>query len=216
MKLLLDRGAQVNARAKTKYTALMVAAQYQDSSAAIRLLLEHGAQVRAPQGESAPLFNAHPLFLAAYAGNAEILPQLRDAGGQVEDPMILIGTSSTTPLMGAVRYGNLAVARALVGIGASVNQTDGSGVSPLGRAALGNQVEMARFLIEQGADVNHVDKMGMTPLLWAASIDFGDSAMIDLLLTSGAHTDAKSKAGLTAVDLARKYNHTHLIASLER
>jgi len=55
----------------------------------------------------------------------------------------------------------------------------------------------------------------MTPLLYAASIDFGDSAMIELLIRPGARTDARTKEGLTALDLARKYNHTHLVASLQ-
>ncbi|MBV9770161.1 MAG: hypothetical protein JOZ32_11370, partial [Bryobacterales bacterium] len=70
-------------------------------------------------------------------------------------------------------------------------------------------------LIDRGADVNHADKIGFTPLLYAASIDFGDSAMIDLLLKSGARADVRTKDGLTALDLARKYRHTHLIPSLE-
>jgi len=60
-----------------------------------------------------------------------------------------------------------------------------------------------------------VDKKGMTPLLYAASIDFGDSAMTELLLKSGAAANARTSQGLTALDLARKYNHTHLLASLE-
>jgi ankyrin repeat protein len=39
--------------------------------------------------------------------------------------------------------------------------------------------------------------------------------MIDLLLKSGARPDTRTKDGLTALDLARKYNHTHLLARLE-
>jgi ankyrin repeat protein len=62
--------------------------------------------------------------------------------------------------------------------------------------------------------VNHADKKGMTPLLYAASIDFGDSAMADLLVRSGARTGARTREGLTALDLAHKYNHTHLVVSL--
>ena len=79
-----------------------------------------------------------------------------------------------------------------------------------------NRVDLARLAIQRGADVNHVDKKGMTPLLYAASIDFGDSAMVELLMKSGARADARSKEGLTALDLARKYQHTHLLASLTR
>ena len=55
---------------------------------------------------------------------------------------------------------------------------------------------------------------GMTPLLYAASIDFGDAAMVNLLLKSGARPNARTKEGL-AFELARKYKYTHLLASLE-
>ena len=216
MKLLLDKGARINTRAKTGYSALMVAAQYRESTPAINLLLDRGAQVRPPAGERAPLFNAHPLFLAAYAGNAEILGRLHKAGDRLDDTMVLIGTSATTPLMGAARLGNVPVARTLLELGAAVDQADGSGITALGRAVLGNQLEIARLLIERRSDVNHVDKLGMTPLLYAASIDFGDSAILDLLLKSGARKDARNKEGLTALDLARRYQHTHLLPSLAR
>jgi ankyrin repeat protein len=54
----------------------------------------------------------------------------------------------------------------------------------------------------------------MTPLLYAASIDFGGSAIIDLLLKAGANPAARTKEGLTALDLANKYNHTHLVSTL--
>ena len=59
---------------------------------------------------------------------------------------------------------------------------------------------MAGFVVGRGADVNHVDKKGMTPLLYAASIDFGNSALIDLLVKSGARLDARIGEGLTALD----------------
>jgi ankyrin repeat protein len=75
---------------------------------------------------------------------------------------------------------------------------------------------MARMLIERGADVNRQDTLGMTPLLWAAASSFGDAAMVDLLIASGARTDARDTDGLTPLELARKYNHTQLISSLER
>ncbi len=55
----------------------------------------------------------------------------------------------------------------------------------------------------------------MTPL-YAASIDYGNSTMVDLLLKSGAKTNARTKEGLTALDLAHKYNHANLLPSLEK
>jgi ankyrin repeat protein len=190
----------------------MVAAQHgTHSTAAVRLLLAHGADASQSQGQ--PLFNADPLFLAAYGGNADVLPDLLKAGASLNGEMRLIGTSNTDAISGAVRHGYLDVARVLVGLGAPVDRTDAR-ITPLVKAVLGDQVEMARFLISKGADVNHVDGNGMTPLLYAASIDFGSSAMIDMLLKAGARTDMKTKEGKTALELARQYKHTHLIESL--
>jgi ankyrin repeat protein len=214
MRLLIDRGANVNARSETKYTALMVAAQYgTHSTAAIRLLLARGADGSPSQGR--PLFNADPLFLAAYGGNAEVLPDLLKAGASLNGEMTLIGTSNSDAISGAVRHGYLDVADTLVKLGAPVDRTDAR-ITPLVKAVLGDQVEMAKFLISKGADVNHVDGNGMTPLLYAASIDFGSPAMIDMLLKAGARTDMTTKQGKTALELARQYKHTHLIPSLER
>ena len=215
MTLLLQRGADVNARANSRFSALMVAAQYQEGDAAINLLLDRGAQVAAPAA-GAPVFNANPFFLASYAGNAKSLKRLLAAGGKLDEAMIAIGTSRTTPMLGAFKFGDIEVARTLLDLGAPVDFADGNGITMLGRAALNNDIEMARLLISRGATVNVVDKMGMTPLLWAANIDFGDAAMIELLLQAGARADVRNKDGLTALELARKLGHANLIPALER
>jgi len=55
--------------------------------------------------------------------------------------------------------------------------------------------------------VNHLDNFGMTPLLYAASIDFGDTAVMEKLIAAGADVSAKNKGGLTALDLAKNYRH---------
>ena len=215
MKLLLDRGANADARAKNRYSALLVAANYPGSSAAMNLLLDHGATVRLPKGQGAPLFNAHPIFLATFAGNPDIMGRLHKEGDRVDDKMNVLGMFPTlTPLMALATSHRTDAVRALLDAGAQVDEADDDGITVLSWAAIANRVEMARLLIQRGADVNHVDKKGMTPLLYAASIDFGDSAMIDLLLKSGARAGARTKEGLTALDLARKYKHTHLLASL--
>ena len=79
-----------------------------------------------------------------------------------------------------------------------------------------NRLDLARLFLQLGADVNAVDKVGYTPLLLAASIDFGDTGMIELLLAAGADINARNPAGRTALDLAREYQHTRFIAILER
>jgi ankyrin repeat protein len=216
MKLLIDRGANADARAKNRYSALLVAAQYPGSSAAMNLLLDHRAKVRLPKGQGAALFNAHPTVLAAFSGNADIIGRLHKEGDRVDDKMNVLGMFPATPLLELAATHQTHAVRALLDEGAKVDEADNDGITVLSWAAIANRVEMARLLIERGADVNHVDKKGMTPLLYAASIDFGDSAMIDLLLKSGAKASSRTKDGQTALDLARTYKHTHLLASLER
>jgi len=215
MRLLIDRGADVNARARSRFSALMVAAQYQEGDAAINLVLDRGAQV-APPADGAPVFSANPFVLASYAGNAKSLKRLLAAGGKVDDAFIAIGTSRTTPMLGAFKFGDVDVANTLLDLGAPVDFADGNGITMLGRTVLNNEVEMARTLIARGANVNVVDKLGMTPLLWAANVDFGDTAMIEVLLKSGAKTDARNKDGLTPLELARKYGHATLVPVLEK
>jgi ankyrin repeat protein len=194
LKLLLDRGADVNAQAKSKYSALMVAAAYRDGTPGMKVLLAHGADVT-----GAPA----PLNIAAGIGNSEILKPLRDAGSGLD-----------RALLAAVRIGELDAARVLLDLGAPVEEADKSDATALDRAVMANDLGLVRLLIEHGANVNRVGRSGMTPLLYAASIDFGDSGMVELLLKSGARGDAVTKDGLTALDLARKYGHSHLIASL--
>jgi len=216
MKLLIDRGANADGRAKNRYSALLVTAQYPGSEAAMNFLLDHGARVRLPKGEGAPLFNAFPIFLAAFSGNSGIIARLHKEGDRVDDKMNVIGMFPATPLMQLTGSNRTASARALLDAGANADDIDADGISMLSWATISNRVDMARVLIEHGADVNHADKKGMTPLLYAASIDFGDSAMVDLLLKSGASTSARTKEGLTALELARQYKHVHLLPSLER
>jgi ankyrin repeat protein len=210
MKLLLDHGAKLNAVTKNGYSAMLMSSLYTDSGPALRLLLDRGAELH-PAGS---LFKAYPLALAAIAGNAEAVRQLHAAGDGVDDVYDYTGLQPAPPLVLISSMDEIDVARALLDSGASVDKADGDGLTALFWATLSNKTNMAQLLIEHGADVNHADKQGMTALLYSASIDFGDSAMIDLLLRAGANPNARTPDGLTALDLARKYNHTHLIASL--
>ena len=68
MKLLISRGAKVDARSKSKFTALLVAAQYPGATPAMTLLLDHGAKPPLPEGDDAPQFKMTATFLASFSG----------------------------------------------------------------------------------------------------------------------------------------------------
>jgi ankyrin repeat protein len=212
-KLLLDRGADVNRRSDRKYSALMVAAQYRDSDDAIRLLLDRGAKVDAGLEDGRPAGDASAIYFAAHVGNGGLIPVLQRAGGSIEGRALMFGSDPIGPLGVAVMYDHAEAAEALLKLGAAVNPREASDVGPLVRAVTGNRVEMARLLIRHGADVNRVSDKGMTALMYAAAANFGDSAMIDLLLKSGARTDLRDQTGRSAADFAREYNEklVHLL-----
>jgi ankyrin repeat protein len=213
-KLLLDRGAHVNGRSKSKYSALMLACLYPGAAPTVRLLLDRGAEMRPPKGAGAPLYNASPLMLATFGGNADLIGTLMHAGARVDEKMLVLGMFPSSPIANAIIFGDVASMRALLDAGADPNETDDSGFTLLYTAVIGNHTEGARLLIQRGARVDAVDPRGMTPLLYAASADFGDSSMVNLLLKMGANPAARTKEGLTAQDLARKYGHNYLTASL--
>jgi hypothetical protein len=119
-------------------------------------------------------------------------------------------------MLGAFKFGDTDVIRTLLELGAPVDFADGNQITMLSRSVLNHELELAKMLIARGANVNATDKLGMSPLLWAASSDFGDTTMVELLLKSGAKADAKNRDGRTALDLARAYKHDYLVPALER
>src|SRR5260370_37823667 len=90
-KLLLERGAGVNARSKTRYSALLVAAQYPDSMPATKLLLDKGAELQLPTDAGEPMFNASGLTLATMSGNVEAIRLYAARGERFDDAYLYIG-----------------------------------------------------------------------------------------------------------------------------
>jgi ankyrin repeat protein len=211
VKLLIDRGADVRARAKSGFTALIVAATYLGSSESVKLLLEHGAEARPGEGV---MFDASPLFFAAEAGDQESVSLLLTKGANPNRKMRVIGMFPTSPLLAAVTFGDPVVVKELLSGGADIREKDDDGMTDLHWAVVTHHPESARALLAAGADANAVDRFGYTPLLYAATIDFGDAATVAVLTRAGADPNVKDKTGKTA--LARARDYPYLRAALEK
>lgn len=206
VKLLIDRGADVRAKAKSGFTALLVATTYRGSSESVKLMLEHGAEVNPDKDV---MYNATPLFMAAVAGDRDNIALLRAKGADPNRRMNLIGMFPTSPLIGAVGFGDAAVVKALIAGGADIHEKDPDSMTPLHWSVVAHHPDVAKVLLDGGADVNAVDRYGYTPLLYAATIDFGDAETAKVLLQAGADPNVKARKGETPLSQARDLPYVH-------
>jgi ankyrin repeat protein len=116
VKLLIERGADVNARAATGITALMVAARHRGNAEVVRLLLKQGARPNPDKGIEVRN-DASALFFAIMAEDTRIIGALLDAGARLDSRMKLIGRIPVNPLFLATVSGDPAVVDCLIARG---------------------------------------------------------------------------------------------------
>ncbi len=204
MRLLLDRGAAVNAQNAFGSTALMWSVS---DPAKVRLLLSHGADVNliARSGRTA-------LIIAGFTNPSADVVRLLLAKGAKTD---IMDKRHVTP-MNAATFGNdTATVQLLLDAGADIDTPDTFiGLTPLMNAAGNRNVKAMKLLLAKGAKVNAVSKTdglpkiqtgtvefgGWTPLGMAAA--FGPPEAVQVLLDAGGRIDAQDYRGFTPLMLA--------------
>ena len=199
VRLLLAKGANVLTRDNFETTPLLAATAANDL-VSIKLLIEHGADIKGT--------DIHPKEMA---GRVPISP----------------GMAGFTPLMNAAAAGNVEVVQLLLARGADVNIVASAKSpevknGPLGLASFTALIlagayggpETIQALLEQGGNMNAQDSRGMTPLMLAISTDRADLRTIRLLLRKGADPNVKSSNGETALDWARKFQSAQVMEML--
>jgi uncharacterized protein len=157
VEMIAKKAVDVNAAEADGSTALLWAANLNDTDLAARLL-KAGAnpKVRNQLGST-------PLGEAALNSNTELMKALLDAGA---DPNAA-GADGQTPLMIIVRTSNVAAAKLLLDKGANPNVKEGQREqTPLMWAAASSQGPMMRELLARGAEVDAKSATDlMTPLV---------------------------------------------------
>jgi ankyrin repeat protein len=204
---LLELGADIEARAnaatgyseaaKRALTPLMVAAgSVFGSAAAVRLLLQQGANPRALSDAG-----VDALWYAAGAGDPERAAMLLAMGGNPHG----VSADGYCAVAQAARSGNAETLSLLLREGASPHPPSGPAEYvaiegeriPIFAAATSGSAACVRLLLEQGADATARDSAGRTAVMHA-----GGPEVIPLLIAAGCALEARDPSGWSALDKA--------------
>jgi ankyrin repeat protein len=191
--MLLDRGADVNARINDGRTPIYQVASMGNAVPVMRLLLEKGADPNAKT-----LTGMTPL-IAASRSNLDAMRLLIEKKADVNAKNAAGGTA----LMAAAQTGRPQAVRLLLEKGADVNVRTKRNETALADAATAGNEETVKLLLDRGADVNVQDIRGYSPLLYAAGADAMPVGIVRMLIAKGADQNAKGD-GETARMLAAK------------
>lgn len=204
LKLLLKKGADINARNTHGESVLFWAAKRQDAKLA-RMLVNQGAD---PNQVVRHGFT--PLIQAIMNGCIELAAVLLGGGSNVEQPDI----QGYRPLVWAVVLGDPAMVNLLFSYHARVNPSTKSGAerSPLVWAVMRGSVDMVQLLLCRGASVGPTPPNRQPPLMCA--VIHRDTAVAKLLLQYGALPNERGTSGETALAWALLNNDREMVQLL--
>ncbi|XP_067055721.1 ankyrin repeat and SAM domain-containing protein 6-like [Acropora muricata] len=207
LRLLLEKGADVNFREETTgWTALMLAA-LNGHMAAAQLLVEFGADTNAQN-----VINQTALEVAIVRQKTEVQEFLDERTST--RPQITGQKSNRPSIIEAARTGNLVLVRELLYQGeVDKNSTDEDGATPLMYAAMGGHLPVVQLLIDIRADIDKQDKVsGWTALMQATYHGFTEIAR--LLIESGADVNIQGNNGCRAFDIGSIIGNTEIVRLL--
>ena len=201
VKLLLESGADVNAKNEVDATALILGAGNAEKA---RMLVEKGADVNAHSK-----LGRTPLMIAAGCdGCAATVKLLLDKGA---DPNAK-DKQGNTPLA-AASWGDISESvKLLLAKGAGADVADSQGYTPLSNAASNCNLEAVKLYLSKGANVNTPNTKGgevkfgkiqlikLTPLMMASSFCAPD--VVKALLDAGAKVNDADIRGMTPIQFA--------------
>lgn len=202
VKLLLQYGADVNAKTSENDTPLHYACLLSKSNEVIKLLINHGADVN--------LYNEtgiSPIFNAIFFGNKEAVSILLDNNVDINGVNTI---NDLTPLIVAVKKRDPDMVNFLIDKGADVNlrvkkHEHLNGPTPLHVACkkllflepeFNEYDEVIKTLVKRGAEINAVDFNGNTPLnLMKLEDNYID--MVGYMLLNGANPAIENNSGIS-------------------
>lgn len=172
VEIMLDMGANINAAdEENEMTALSYASEW-GNVPVVQLLLERGANVHCIDRDGTT-----PLELALTKGNVDVVQCFLNKGVRID-----FAHGSLWYLIHASYNGFPSMARLLIDHGASIDEPNHLGRTPLMAASCSGHIEIIRILLDEGANIGWKDDEGLTALQWARSQ--GHDACVQLLLNA--------------------------------
>ena len=226
VKLLIDRGADVNLPDEDGYTSLMCACDM-SSKRIVDLLLDKGADINAVE----LTYGMSALQSACSAGDEAIVDLLLERGADINhidkhgancleeaayyghngvvEKLKAKGLKSDYPLHIACGIGDLEEVKKQLAAGKKADEaSQGWEYTPLHFAAAGGHLEIAKLLVENGAKIDVKNKLGATLVHEAASADHLE--LLKWLVAQGADINAKDEEGSTPLDWSSGESATYL------
>ena len=203
VRVLLDEGADANARDADGTTALHVAARLGATETA-ELLIDAGAGI-----DATTRYGVTPLALAAASGSPELVTHLLSAGADPD----ATSREGQTVLMSAALNGTPESIDTLLEHGADVNAAEQfRGQTALMWAAARGNTQAVETLVAAGAEIPARSTAGFTALLFAVRENRIDTARA--LLALGADVEDKAPDGTSALNVAMVNAYYDLAALL--
>ena len=154
-QLLLEKGADIEARTKNQETPLMLAAE-SGMENTVRLFLEGGANLEAEAAHD----RGTPLIRAVRRSRTKIVNLLLEKGANVEAR----DSEGDTPLILAVLFSTEETIRLLLAHGARVGAQNDEGRNSLMCAVVKSRLNIVDLFLEYGADIEARDNKHKTAL----------------------------------------------------
>lgn len=150
-----------------------------------------------------------PLLLAIRIGSPKIIQLLLDTPGVDLEAKAVNGD---TAIMLAAFYGDLPLVKTLLARDVQVNRP---GWTALHYAAINGSSSIVKLLLDASAYIDAESAEGqMTPIMLAAMR--GRTSVVRLLKEEGADLSLKNADGLTALDMARRYERMDIVDLLSQ
>jgi len=202
LKLMLDKGAEINRQDESGRTALHLAA-YEGNINSVKALLEARATLDIKDKKMCT-----PLLYASQNGRLDVVRLLVEGGASVNMEV----QDGWTALLCAAENGHCKVAETLLEKGAAVDQGSLNGWTALMFAAEKGHSAMVELLIQLRASVNQAERDVWTALLCAT--ENGHCKVAETLLEKGAAVDQGSLNGWTPLMFAAKKGHSAMVELL--